>query len=40
MKQLTRKAGGNGTEWKEGTIKIYTSTSYTWDPNSQKLEIF
>ena len=40
MRQLTRKAGGSGNEWKEGTIKIYTSTSYTWVPNSQKLEIF
>ena len=40
MRRLVRKAGGNGDEWKEGTIQIYTSTSYTWNPDSQKLEIF
>lgn len=40
MSHLSRKAGGEGDEWRKGTIQIYESTSYTWNPETQQLEVF
>ena len=39
MNLLSEKANGLPNEWKNGKIKIYTSTSYTWNSKSQKLII-
>lgn len=39
MNSLSKKAGGLPQEWKDGKIKIYTSTSYTWNSSLQKLII-
>lgn len=39
MNNLSKKAGGISGEWKNGKIKLYSSTSYTWDPKSQKIII-
>lgn len=39
MNSLSKKAGGELNEWKNGKIKIYTSTSYTWNSVTQKLII-
>jgi len=37
MRHLTQKAGGRGDEWKNGTVEIYRTRSYTWEPHSQRL---
>ena len=39
MRHLTRKAGGKGDEWKDGRIKVYSTHSYTWNPESQAIEV-
>ena len=46
MEKLTEKAEGRPltskekAAWKKGEIKVYTSKSYTWNPNRQNMEIF
>ena len=36
LRALAAKAGG--TDWRGATAKVYTSNSYTWNPQTQKLE--
>ena len=36
LRALAAKAGG--TDWRGATAKVYTSNSYTWNPETQKLE--
>ena len=39
MDALSEKANGSPREWVDGTIHVYTSTSYTWNSRQQKLYI-